>query len=161
MTITILHSIASPHQNSYALKFVDELYVNNGYSNPRQYIQEHFKSSYRGQYMRHSDRKYMLKLPFVSDKFAKKLDKFIADRKLPFRVVYTKPTTIRDLFCRSRPLDKQVCTRDSCKVCVRLEGEHNCKQTGLLYRVTCNLDGGRYVGESGRSGYDRLGEHFN
>ena len=85
----------------------------------------------------------------------------MARHKLPFSVVYTKARKLRDMFCRSRPLDKLVCTREGCKVCDRLAGAYNCKVKGPVYKVICNYDGENYRGESGRTAYDRLGEHYN
>ena len=61
---------------------------------------------------------------------------------------------------RTRPLDKVVCTRRDCKVCPRLD-KHSCVVTGVVYKLCCKICGLVYVGETGRSAYDRLSEHMN
>ena len=95
-------------------------------------------------------------LPFVSDKFSRELNTFISSKKLPkFTVINIRATTLRELFVKTRPLDRAVCTRKEFKVCVRLD-MYTCVVSGIVYKLCCKLCGEVYVGESGCSAYDRL-----
>lgn len=156
--------IASSDQLAQSMKLVDQLYLNNGYVNPRQYIKPSNPHQFTGtfsSFKRQNLKHHILKLPFISDEFSRKVDKYISQHKLPFRIVYLKPVTLANMFCRSRPLDKTVCSRGVCKICTRLSGNHTCKVKGVVYRIVCNLCGGDYIGETGRTAYERLSEHYN
>ena len=150
--------IASPDQRDYSLKLVDTLYINNGYSDPRSYLKGNISDSHG--FRRSSNNKNIVKLPFISDKFTKELNAFISSKKLPFTIVYTRATTLRELFVSTRPLDRVICTRKDCKVCNRLD-KYSCIVTGVVYKLVCKLCGEIYVGETGRTAYDRLSEHMN
>ena len=39
--------------------------------------------------------------------------------------------------------------------------DHSCTVVGVVYKLCCRLCGGDYVGETGRSAYERLSEHMN
>ena len=102
----------------------------------------------------------MIKLPFVSDQFSADVDHYIQKFKLPFTIIYTGAKTLRDLFCSTRPLDKVYCSRDQCTICERLDGNACCVVSGVVYRIHCTLCGEDYVGETGRTLYERLIEHW-
>ena len=45
-------------------------------------------------------------------------------------------------------------------MCNRLD-KYSCIVTGVVYKLVCKLCGEIYVGETGRTAYDRLSEHMN
>ena len=145
--------IASPDQWEYSMKLVDTLYINNGYRDLRAHLNKAGNISTPSFHGSSSIKKYMIKLPFVSDKFSRELNTFISSKKLPFTIIYTRATTLRELFVKTRPLDRAVCTRKECKVCVRLD-RYTCVVSGIVYKLCCKLCGEVYVGESGHSAYN-------
>ena len=154
--------IASPDQTEASMKMVDQLYLNNGYKHPRGYISSHktFNPNYKPRFNKSDSLNHMIKLPFVSDQFSADVDHYIQKFKLPFTIIYTGAKTLRDLFCSTRPLDKVYCSRDQCTICERLDGNTCCAVSGVVYRIHCTLCGEDYVGETGRTLYERLIEHW-
>ena len=104
--------------------------------------------------------KHLIKLPFISDKFSTDVDQYIRKYKLPFTIIYTGAKTLRNIFCSTRPLDKLYCCRENCTICDRLDGNACCATSGVVYRIHCVLCGQDYVGETGRTVYERLIEHW-
>ena len=100
-----------------------------------------------------------LKLPYISEAISSQVVKFVKKHKLPVKVIFTPGRKLRDVFCSSRPYDKQTCRRKNCVVCDNLE-KGECTIQAPVYLVTCLLCEEKYVGETGRSAYDRLSEHL-
>ena len=157
--------ISTTDQLDHSMKMVDQLYINNGYTDPRQYIQPKNTGTRANmkKRKRKQQQKHLLKLPFINDQFSAKVSRFIKTNKLPLKLVNTRPKTLGNMFCRSRPRDKRECSRQNCNICDRLVSDtgKNCKIKGAVYEITCNLCQNKYVGETGRKVFDRLTEHYN
>ena len=76
-------------------------------------------------------------------------------------------TMIRQLLTKSNIFAGEPCGRTRCEACRNTEKPQNCRRRGILYETTClecMVDGkptARYVGESARSGAERMGEHMD
>ena len=95
----------------------------------------------------------------MSEAISKQIVKFVRKQKLPVKVIFTPGRKLRDIFCSSRPCDKPKCTRRNCVVCDNSE-KGDCTTQAPVYLVTCIICKEKYVGETGRSAYDRLTEHL-
>ena len=95
----------------------------------------------------------------MSEAISKQIVKFVRKQKLPVKVIFTPGRKLWDIFCSSRPYDKPKCTRRNCVVCDNLE-KGDCTTQAPVYLVTCIICKEKYVGETGRSAYDRLTEHL-
>ena len=95
----------------------------------------------------------------MSEAISKQIVKFVRKHKLPVKVIFTPGRKLKDIFCSSRPYDKPNCTRRNCVVCDNLE-KGDCTTQAPVYLVTCIICKEKYVGETGRSAYDRLTEHL-
>ena len=138
---------------------IDRLLDNNGYPNPRKFLDYRIKGS--GVKQDPDIKTVTLKLPYMSETISSKILKFIAAKKLPITVVFLPEVKLKDLFCASRPLDKRQCTKTNCQICSRISTERvDCSKVCPIYKITCNLCEQFYVGESSRSLHDRLGEHL-
>ena len=151
--------IASSDQEEDSMKMVDTLYINCGYKHPRDFISSH--KTFNPNYTPVATFKNIIRLPFVSDRLSADIDNYIKKYKLPFTVVYTRAQTLRDLFVKTRPLDRNTCVRKVCRICKMLPDETPCVISGAVYRIQCELCGLDYIGETGRTLFDRLTEHYN
>ena len=149
--------IASPDQSEASMRMVDQLYINNGYKHPRGFISNDMNFSYG---YRSNNSSHLVKLPFISDQVTSAINNYIKSHKLPFRIVYTGARTLSQLLCKSRPRDSLTCVRDNCVICNNLIDDECCARSGVVYRVHCVICGLDYVGETGRTVYDRLIEHW-
>ena len=138
---------------------VDRLLVNNGYHDPRQFLE--FRMEISGGRLLADQHTVTLKLPYMSEEISSRITKFIRRKKLPITVVFLPGIKLKDVFCSSRPHDKRQCTINSCQICPKITTERvDCSKICPIYRITCNLCRQFYVGESSRSLHDRLGEHL-
>lgn len=152
-------SSSSPELTEESYKVVDRLLVNNGYPDPRQFLE--FRMENSGVRLSAEQRSVTLKLPYMSEEISSKITKFIRRKKLPITVVFLPGIKLKDLFCSSRPHDKRHCTISSCQICPKITTERvDCSKICPIYRITCNLCCQFYVGESSRSLHERLGEHL-
>ena len=88
------------------MKLVDTLYINNGYSDPRAHLKKTGNISIPSFHGSSSIKKYMIKLTFVSHNFSREVNPVRSSKTLPFTVIYTRATTLLELF---RPLDSMCC----------------------------------------------------
>ena len=155
---TAENSSTTPEFVEESLQVVDKLLRYNGYKNPRDLrtSKQGVSSVYdkdKGHTLVH------LKLPYMSEAISKQIVKFVRKQKLPVKVIFTPGRKLNDIFCSSRPYDKPKCTRRNCVVCDNLE-KGDCTTQAPVYLVTCIICKEKYVGETGRSAYDRLTEHL-
>merc|ERR1711888_575881 len=74
--------------------------------------------------------------------------------------------TVRDLLSRPSIFGGEGCGRPNCGACSSAAKPVNCRKRGILYQTSCEeckVDGREqavYVGESARSGFERMGEHW-
>ena len=114
-------SSSSPELTEESYKVVDRLLVNNGYPDPRQFLEFRVQSS--GVRLSAEQRSVTLKLPYMSEEISSKITKFIRRKKLPITVVFLPGIKLKDLFCSSRPHDKRHCTISSCQICPKITTE--------------------------------------
>ena len=138
-------------------KIIDYLLQCNGYSNPRQYINQRIKSTRPKGYQKVQS--VPLKLPYISEQISDEILKFINHRQLPVNVIFTPGTKLRDIFCSSRPHDGRKCSITNCDVCPRMAEGQTCSIMCPVYKITCKHCGEFYVGETCRCTHDRVGEH--
>ena len=155
---TAEHSSTSPEFVEESLQVVDNLLRCNGYKNPRDLRTS--KQGVSSGYDKNKEQNMVyLKLPYISEAISSQVVKFVKKHKLPVKVIFTPGRKLRDVFCSSRPYDKQTCRRKNCVVCDNLE-KGKCTIQTPVYLVTCLICEEKYVGETGRSAYDRLSEHL-
>ena len=146
-------------EESYQI--VDRLLLNNGYTNPRQYIDYRSPSHCGPKREADSSRIVTLKLPYISETISEQISKYVSNKKLPIRIVFLPGIKLRDLFCSSRPHDRRVCSQSNCQICPKITTERtDCSKMYPLYKITCKLCNKFYVGESSRSLHHRLSEHL-
>ena len=83
---------------------VDKLLLRNGYTDPRTFIKTHILTpnmSYISM-----EEKVCLKIPYVSEFVSYEVLRYIRKRKLPINVIFAPGNKLRDILCKSRPLDK-------------------------------------------------------
>ena len=87
-----------------------------------------------------------------------KYEDIIKKSKIPIKVVEKSGTTIKQTLQKSNPFKEKHCKdKDNCFVC--RTGGTNCRKEGINYKITCDLCGAVYIGESGRNAYTRGLEH--
>ena len=67
---------------------------------------------------------------------------------------------LRDILCKSKPLDKLNCFQSNCKICELLEDNVKCMTSYPVYQITCKICREKYCGESSRTLHERLSEHL-
>ena len=128
---------------------VDKLLLCNGYTDPRTFIKTHIPTpnmSYISM-----EEKVCLKIPYVSEFVSYEILRYIRKRKLPINVIFTPGNKLRDILCKSRPLDKLNCFQSNCKICELLEDNVKCTTSHPVYQITCKICREKYCGESSRT----------
>ena len=137
---------------------VDKLLLCNGYTDPRTFIKTHIPTpnmSYISM-----EEKACLKIPYVSEFVSYEILRYIRKRKLPINVIFTPGNKLRDILCKSRPLDKLNCFQSNCKICELLEDNVKCTTLHPVYQIICKICREKYCGESSRTLHERLSEHL-
>ena len=152
-------SSSSPELVEESYQVIDRLLQNNGYPNPRQFINHRMKGV--GSRRDPNIKTATLKLPYISETISTEIMKFISKKKLPITVIFLPGIKLKDIFCASRPYDRRQCFNTKCQICPKISTERiDCTKMCPIYKITCNLCSEFYVGESSRSLHDRLGEHL-
>ena len=86
----------------------------------------------------------------------KKIQTAARKNKIRVKIVERVGTTIKKLLQRSRPFKQEKCNREDCIPC---KTGIDCRTRGCVYRIECKECGKRYKGQTGRSVYERCGEH--
>ena len=153
-------------------RMVDELLLNNGYTNRvLDRIKDRRKNKRSTPPRRSRDREVLdtvttLKVPFLSDRCTSKIKETAKSLQIPVRVVTTPGKKLRDILTSSRPLDKKKCPNNDCRTCTALNNSGNCRDRNLVYEVKCGYPEcrqngiGLYNGETYRPIGDRFTEHF-
>ena len=74
---------------------------------------------------------------------------------------------IRQILTKANIFAGEGCGREKCEACCNFAKPQDCRRRGILYETTClgcMVEGvpiARYVGESARSGAERMGEHMD
>ena len=145
---------------------IDELLLNNGYSNR---VIERIKSNKRKRKRKRLNadtHSTTLKLPFLSDECTAKIKRAANSLKIPVKVVTTPGRKLRNLLTSSRPLDRPQCPNNNCKTCEALEDDGKCTDRNVVYSISCDKaeckrqNIGQYNGETYRPLGDRFVEHW-
>ncbi|EYC16654.1 hypothetical protein Y032_0033g2766 [Ancylostoma ceylanicum] len=81
-----------------------------------------------------------LVLPYVGDGPARKLSEAVKDSRLPIRLVFRPPPTLRDLLTSTRIYENR-CPVVGCRYC---SGEKICELRGTVYLLTCGGCGEKF-----------------
>ena len=80
--------------------------------------------------------------------------------KMNVKVVEKMRGTVKSELQRSNPFRKRRCGRKDCVVCDISDGV-DCRTRGCVYEIRCNDCSRKYIGQTGRSLYERIKEHFS
>ena len=81
--------------------------------------------------------------------------------KIPIKIVEKVNESVKKNLQKSNPFSSIKCGRTDCMMC-KLECKTNCRIRGIVYQLICNdCDKILYCGQSSRSGYERINEHFD
>lgn len=79
--------------------------------------------------------------------------------KLKIKVVEKMRKTIKKELQRSNPFRKENCSRKDCVLCEK-NMDIDCRTRGCVYEIQCKECKKKYIGQTGRSIYERTKEHF-
>jgi len=79
--------------------------------------------------------------------------------KLKVKVVEKMRSTVRGEIQRSNPFKNRGCGRDNCILC-ELGMNLDCRTRGCVYEMKCAECSRKYRGQTGRSIFERINEHF-
>ena len=80
------------------------------------------------------------------------------------RPIFSMGTTLKQIFCKSQPLDTASCVLsnpDCCQICTLINNS-SCSCRGTVYEIICKACTAtmRYHGEAGRPLHHRISEHL-
>ena len=88
-----------------------------------------------------------------------KVQKIAKKNRLKIKVVEKAGSTVKSVLQKSNPYGRQRCEREDCAVCEHGEvGE--CRTRGCVYQLVCKEDERKYLGQTGRSVYERTKEEI-
>ena len=88
----------------------------------------------------------------------KEFDMEIKKSRFSIRVVEKAGRSLKDTLQKSNPFKERTCKRPRCPVCLTA-GKGRCEQSSVTYEIVCQSCGGKYIGQTTRSLYERGGEH--
>ena len=165
-------NISSNETNKqHSERMIDELLLNNGYSNRvQQAIKDRKEQKKRRRKQKTNKVSHnstsILKVPFLSDKCTAQIKRAAESLQIPVRVVTTPGRKLRDILTSSRPLDKKKCPHNNCRTCESLGDKGKCTDRNLVYEIKCGMSEcqqagiGQYNGETYRPISERFNEHF-
>ncbi|XGW28958.1 hypothetical protein V3C99_008620 [Haemonchus contortus] len=97
-----------------------------------------------------------LVLPFITDSFARDVNRVVKRSRLPISLIFRPPPNLRQLLTSSRLYESR-CERTNCNIC----GEHEvCQEKCVVYKVVCLACKEFYIGETSRPLHKRMDEHL-
>ena len=151
---------SGPAELQHSLNIVDSVLKQNNYPSPRSYATSARVSTPK----RQNNNKYVtLTLPYTTEKDANRIRNYIKAKKMQVRPVFTPGKTLKQTFCKSRPLDNNKCVLgnpERCTIC-SIISNGTCSTRGAVYQITCGLCNSdtKYQGETDRPLHHRLKEH--
>ena len=95
------------------------------------------------------------KINFVSDSCKCKLNKLIKQCELPIKLVNKLGPTLKTVINKKQNKPKH----HNCDLCKLLPKNHSCLDRFVVYKFTCNLCNGLYIGQTNRPFHKRYSEH--
>ena len=94
------------------------------------------------------------------ERLKKKIEQLAKKHKMKIKVVERRGNTMKKLIQKSDPFNRIKCNEDDCIIC-REGMDVDCRKRGVIYEIECMEDGckKKYVGQTGRSLYERMKEH--
>ena len=96
------------------------------------------------------------------ERLKKKIERIAKKYKMKMKVVERRGRTVKSMIQKSYPFPNDKCGREDCVIC-KNDQNVNCKARGVVYEVECLEEGCgmKYIGQTGRSLYERMKEHNN
>ena len=80
--------------------------------------------------------------------------------KIPIKIIEKVNDSVKKNLQKSNPFSLKRCARHDCMMC-RLECKTSCRVRGIVYELVCaDCEIVIYCGQTSRSGYERINEHF-
>ena len=89
----------------------------------------------------------------------KRVENACRRNKLKIKVVEKLGSTVKSELQRSNPFKATKCGREDCTLC-ELNMDINCRIRGCVYKILCTECNKCYIGQTCRSMYDRINEHY-
>ncbi|EYC13387.1 hypothetical protein Y032_0044g961 [Ancylostoma ceylanicum] len=96
-----------------------------------------------------------LVLPYVGDASARRVNQAVKNSRLPVRLIFLPPPTLKDLLTSTRIYESK-CLEANCRYCTE---KKICELRGTVYMIICAGCGEKYIGETMRPLRRRLDEH--
>ena len=151
---------SGPAELQHSLNVVDSVLKQNSYPSPRSYATATKVNTSKCQ----DNNKYVtLTLPYTTEKDANRIRNYIKANEMQVRPVFTPGRTLKQTFCKSRPLDNNKCVLgnpERCTICPIISNG-TCSIRGAVYQITCGMCNSdvKYQGETDRPLHQRLKEH--
>ena len=97
--------------------------------------------------------------PTVNSMLKKDIQSLAKKNDVRVKVIEKAGLTMKRMLQKSNPYPKERCSRVDCAMCEYGKiGE--CRTRGCVYKIKCKEDGKEYIGQTGRSIYERLKEEM-
>ena len=154
---------SGPAELQHSLNIVNSVLKQNSYPSPPSYATATRVNTLK----RQDNNKYVTPtLPYTTEKDANRIRNYIKANKMQVRPVFTPSRTLKQTFCKSRPLDNNKCVlgnpRKMYNICPIISNG-TCSIRGAVYQITCGMcncnSDVKYQGETDRPLHQRLKEH--
>ena len=85
--------------------------------------------------------------------------KVVKRNKMKIKVVEKMRSTLKTQIQRSNPFKRTTCGREECALCIN-GSKVDCRTRGCVYEIKCIECSRKYIGQTGRSLYERVNEHY-
>ena len=133
---------------------MDKVLHQNGYPKPRSFKMSRRKCGEPSGKKRKATPLTNVCIPYTSERDRNRIRNDVKSKDIPVRPIFTPGTTLKQMFCKSRPLDTASCALsnpDHCQICP-LISNGSCNRRGIVYEIICKVctTTMRYHGEADR-----------
>ena len=130
---------------------VDSVLQQNGYLRPRSFKTSKRKCSEPTGKKREMTPLTNVYIPYTSERDSNRIRNYIKSKSIPVRPIFIPGTILKQMFCKSRPLDTTSCVLSNPDRCQISNG--SCNRRGTVYEIICKVctTTMRYRGEADRS----------